>query len=89
MEGIVIHLAVQLWAARFGVIDQNSGLMTHNLIAMPGRTSLWGSDTVARHADICAVLHLTDGGGPGSIELATIRSGCRPGTFTVTRMPAA
>ena len=40
MEGIVIHLAVQLWAARFGVRDQNPGLMTRNLIAMPGRTSL-------------------------------------------------
>ena len=43
----------------------------------------------ARHADVCEALGLTDGGGPGSIELAMIRSGCAPGTFTVTRAPAA
>ena len=40
------------------------------------------------HADVCAALGLTDGGGPGSIELAMIRSGSRPGSFTITR-PAA
>ena len=44
MEGIVIDRAAQLRPARFGVIDQKSGLMTRNLIAMPGRTSLC-SDT--------------------------------------------
>jgi hypothetical protein len=35
------------------------------------------------------VRRFTDGGGPGSVELATIRSGCAPGTFTVTRARAA
>jgi hypothetical protein len=36
------------------------------------------------HADVCAALGLTDGGGPGSFELAMIHSGSTPGTFRVT-----
>jgi len=39
----------------------------------------------ANHADVCAALGLTDDGGPGSVELALIRSGSVPGAFTVTR----
>ncbi|ODR00401.1 hypothetical protein BST27_17365 [Mycobacterium intermedium] len=31
----------------------------------------------AGHRDVCAALHLTDDGGPGSVELACIRSGLR------------
>lgn len=34
--------------------------------------------------DVCAALELTDDGGPGSYELALIRSGLRPRTFTAT-----
>jgi hypothetical protein len=37
------------------------------------------------HADVSAALGLTDCGGPGSFELALIRSGSAPGAFTVTR----
>ena len=37
------------------------------------------------HADVCTALGLADGGGPGSLELAIIRSGGAPGTFTVVR----
>jgi hypothetical protein len=37
------------------------------------------------HAGVCAALGLTDDGGPGSLELAMIRSGSVPGSFTVTR----
>lgn len=33
------------------------------------------------HADVCAALGLTDDGGPGSLELAMIRSGSVPGSF--------
>jgi hypothetical protein len=36
------------------------------------------------HEDVCSALGLTDDGGPGSFELALIRSGCAPGTFTTT-----
>jgi hypothetical protein len=55
----------------------------------------WGSVTTlarklyrdgeARHDDVCAALGLTDCGGPGSVELAMIRAGSAPGSFTVTR----
>ena len=45
---------------------------------------LW-RDSEIGHADVCAALGLTDGGGPGSLELAMIRNGSAPGTFTVTR----
>jgi hypothetical protein len=37
------------------------------------------------HNDVCAALGLSDDGGPCSFELALIRSGSAPGTFTVTR----
>ena len=37
------------------------------------------------HDDVCAALGLSDEGGPGSFELALIRSGSAPGTFTVSR----
>jgi hypothetical protein len=36
------------------------------------------------HEAVCAALGLTDGGGCTSYELALIRSGCAPGTFTTT-----
>jgi len=49
---------------------------------MPPR-SLW-RDSKARHDDVCAALSLTDRG-PGSVELAMVRSGSAPGKFTVTR----
>jgi hypothetical protein len=74
MEGIVIQLAVQLWAGRFGVIDQNPGLMTRNLIATPGRTSP-RSDTVTRHADVCAALGLSTDPATAAHQLALIRGG--------------
>jgi hypothetical protein len=38
-----------------------------------------------RFAAACATLGVTNGGGPGSFQLAMIRSGSAPGTFTVTR----
>jgi hypothetical protein len=43
--------------------------------------------TDARHDDVCAALCIpaTD----NAHELSLIRSGCAPGTFTVTRAPAA
>jgi len=44
-------------------------------------------DGEARHEDVCRALHLTDDGGPGSVELAMIRAARAPGSFTVT--PAA
>lgn len=37
------------------------------------------------HADVCTALGLTDDGGPGSVELAMIRSGSAPGSFALTR----
>jgi hypothetical protein len=37
------------------------------------------------HADVCVALGLTDCGGPGSFELAIIRSGSAPATFAMTR----
>jgi hypothetical protein len=37
------------------------------------------------HEDVCKALRLSDGGGPGSVELALIRSGSAPGGFTVMR----
>ena len=51
------------------------------------RLAVLGSDgkPPPRHEDVCAALELSDDGGPGSFELALIRSGCAPGTFTVTR----
>jgi hypothetical protein len=45
---------------------------------------LW-RDSEVRHADVCQALGLSDDGGPGSFELALIRSGHAPGSFTVTR----
>jgi hypothetical protein len=42
-------------------------------------------DGEVRHEDVCEALGLTDDGGPGSLELALIRSGSAPGSFTVTR----
>jgi hypothetical protein len=42
-------------------------------------------DNEVRHDDVCRALGLSDAGGPGSFELALIRSGQAPGTFTVTR----
>jgi hypothetical protein len=42
-------------------------------------------DGEVRHEDVCKALGLTDSGGPGSFELALIRSGFAPGGFTVTR----
>lgn len=43
----------------------------------------------AAHADVCAALGLSDDGGPGSFELAAIRSGSPPGGFTVARAQTA
>jgi hypothetical protein len=37
------------------------------------------------HAAVCVALGLTDDGGPGSLGLAMIRSGSRPGAFSLTR----
>ncbi|MCV7223640.1 M50 family metallopeptidase [Mycolicibacterium elephantis] len=34
-------------------------------------------DGEATHADVCAALGITDGGGPGSVQLANIRAGLR------------
>ena len=42
-------------------------------------------DGEARHDAVCAALGLSDSGGPCSVELAMIRSGSVPGSFTVTR----
>lgn len=42
-------------------------------------------DGAASHADVCAALGLADNGGPGSVELALIRAGHAPGSFTLTR----
>lgn len=39
---------------------------------------------LARNADVLAALGITDGGGPGSHQLAMIRSGRAPGSFRVT-----
>lgn len=44
-------------------------------------------DGEARHEHVCAALGLSDRGGPGSFELALIRSGAVPGSFTT--VPAA
>ena len=38
---------------------------------------------LVRQPDVLAALGITDGGGPGSHELALIRSGSAPGTFRV------
>lgn len=37
-----------------------------------------------RQGDVLAALGITDGGGPGSMQLAMIRSGSAPGSFRVT-----
>ena len=41
-------------------------------------------DTAGEGGCPCAALGLTEDGGPGSFELAVIRSGSAPGSFTVT-----
>lgn len=39
-------------------------------------------DGMVNHADVCRALKLSDDGGPNSLELAMIRSGSAPGSFT-------
>jgi hypothetical protein len=47
------------------------------------------SDTVARHADVTAALGLSTDPATAAHELALIRGGCTPGSFTVTKALSA